>query len=141
MSFAVDIPIELTVMPDPGDSWRFRVYWPDGDQQLGDIPDVWLDLVPFMAARILLSHGYDAERPYIVRLQGADREMMRTDLGSAAATPLVNLAAPVHRATHCIYRKGDRERKHQRQLAKRREQRRNLAARKRFFARLHGKVV
>ena len=75
------------VMPDRDDCSLYMACWPDGVRQIERIPDVWLDLIPFMVARILLSHGYKAARPFIVRLQGADYDLCRATLGAAAATP------------------------------------------------------
>jgi hypothetical protein len=118
------VPIELTVMPDPADNWAFQVCWSDGRQHIGGIPETWLDLIPFMAARTLLSHGYEADRLLIVRLQGADYELMSTTLGAAAGTPLPNEASPARHPMRCIYRKGDAERERQR-----------LRSRDRFFRR------
>lgn len=97
-------PVELIVRQH-GDSDSYRVYWGDGLDGLSNlaVPSEWLDLIPFMAARFLVVEGYDTERPYVVRLEGADTNMMRTTLGHAAATPVLNATpialAPRHRAS------------------------------------------
>lgn len=90
----------LTVVPDSGST--YTVYWGDGDLELAGIPEVYLDLIPFMLARKLLSLGYSARRLLVVRLQGADYEMVRAPLGAVAATPLVNVQAPVSRPAHAV---------------------------------------
>ena len=95
------IPIELTVIPHDG--WYYRGVWSDGRVQLENIPEAFLDLMPFMLARVLLEQGYNAARPFIVRLQGADYELMRATLGAAAATPLVNAAKPVANPLRCVF--------------------------------------
>jgi hypothetical protein len=102
--------IELTVFPaHPDDScWVYKVCWNDGDVLIRDIPETVLDLIPFIVARKLLSQGYNTGRLLIVRLRGSDRDLMRAPLGAVAATPLVNTAAPVERATHAIYRERHR---------------------------------
>ena len=64
--------------------------WPDDESGLTGIPEIYLDLAPFMAARFLLSQGYNPQRLLIVRLQGADYELLRAPLGAAAAMPMVN---------------------------------------------------
>ena len=58
-----------------------------------------------MAARTLLAADFGVDREYIVRLQGADREIMRTTLGAAAATPIINDGPPAQKATHTVYRR------------------------------------
>jgi hypothetical protein len=90
------IPIELVA---------HRVCWSDGDSQLSHIPEPWLDLIGFLSARRLLEQGYDVNRLLIVRLQNADFELMRAPLGAAAATPIVNIAAPVKHPTKSVFRR------------------------------------
>lgn len=99
-------PIELTVTPHPDDHSLYRACWSDGDTQLTHIPEPWLDLIGFLVARRLLEQGDDVNRLLVVRLQGADFELMRALLGAAAAPPLVNIAAPVKRVAHAISRRG-----------------------------------
>ena len=98
-------PIELTVTPHQDDHSLYRAGWADGDTLLSHIPEPWLDLFGFLIARRLLEQGYDVNRLLIVRLQGADFDLMRAPLGAAAATPLVNVAAPVKQAAHAIFRR------------------------------------
>ena len=99
-------PMELTVTPHQDDHSLYRACWADGDMLLSYIPEPWLDLIGFLIARRLLEQGYDVNRLLVVRLQGADYVLMRALLGAAAATPLVNVAAPVKRAAHAISRRG-----------------------------------
>ncbi len=102
-----DIPpdcILLIVEPHADDRSLYRVAWSDnGEAALENIPEDWLDLIPFMAARWLLARRHDASRTLVLRLVGADFEMMRAPLGAVAAPPLVNYAAPVSCAVHCVY--------------------------------------
>ena len=79
-------PIELTVTPHQDDHSLYRAGWADGDTLLSHIPEPWLDLMGFLIARRLLEQGYDVNRLLVVRLQGADYELMRAPLGAAAAT-------------------------------------------------------
>ena len=84
-------PIELIVEEQP-DSFCYRVCWCDGEPVdntfLANIPEVLLDIIPYMVARKLLVHGSHPER--IVKLRGADFELMRALLGIVAATPVLN---------------------------------------------------
>ena len=100
------IPFELTVKPHPDDHCLYAACWSEGDAQIDNIPEIWIDLIPFMIARKLLSQGNNPDRLLIVRLEGADYELMRAPLGVAAATPLINTAAPVWQSTRCVYRRG-----------------------------------
>jgi hypothetical protein len=86
--------IELSVVPED-DGCSYRAEWTDGDTVVEHIPECFLNLIPFMLARKLLEWGYNVERMLVVRLQGADFALMRAPLGAAAATPLLNSAAPV----------------------------------------------
>jgi hypothetical protein len=88
-------PIEVTVAPQADDGEFYEASWPDGDTMVRGIHEKFLDLIPFMLARQLLEWGYNVERELIVRLQGADYELMRAPLGAVAATPLVNRERPV----------------------------------------------
>jgi hypothetical protein len=72
---------------------------------LANIPDTWLDLIPYMVARRLLEQGNNPDQLLIVRLRGADFDLMRAPLGVVAATPLLNIDKPVSKPTHCIYRR------------------------------------
>ena len=90
-------PIEPTVIPHNG-SPHCMVCWPDDESGL-----TYLDLAPFMAARFLLSQGYNPQRLLIVRLQGANYEPLRAPL--AAAMPKVNaigqaMRSIFHRSQH-----------------------------------------
>jgi hypothetical protein len=98
--------IELTASPHEKSSFLFKACWDDGDDLVSNVPYCYLDLLPFMIARTLLEQGYNLERQLIVRLRGADFEMMRAPLGAVAATPLVNTAAPVKYSQH-VPRKGE----------------------------------
>lgn len=102
------IPLELTVRPHPDDGFVYMACWSDGDTLLAHIPECWLDLVPFMIARRLLEQGNNAERLLIVRLEGADRELMRGPLAVVAATPLLNHDAPVWQPAQCVFRRRER---------------------------------
>jgi hypothetical protein len=95
--------ITLTVMPHHEDALHYMACWSDGEVAVHHIPEVWLDLIPFMVARTLLAWGYDASRLLVVRLEGADYDLLRATIGAAAATPLVNSAAPVKQATQCVF--------------------------------------
>ncbi len=70
-------PIELTAMPHSDDHSLYRACWADGDVLLSHIPEPWLDLMGFLIARRLLEQGYDVNRLLVVRLLGADYELMR----------------------------------------------------------------
>lgn len=98
------VPIELCVSPCLDNALMYTVRWPD-DQSLSiSVPDIMLDLLSFMAARILLSQGYNAKRPLVVRLEGAFFTLCQAPLGAVAATPLINRARPVREPIKCIYR-------------------------------------
>jgi len=45
------IPFELTVKAHPDDHCLYAVCWSDGDAQIDNIPEIWIDLIPFMVAR------------------------------------------------------------------------------------------
>lgn len=92
------VPIELCVSPCSDDGFMYTVRWPDDHALWISVPELMIDLLPFMAARILLSQGYNAKRPLVVRLEGADFKLCQAPLGAVAATPLVNRAAPVTEA-------------------------------------------
>ena len=90
--------IELTVVKDSSAPFRFKSVWANGtedDSMVRQVFEEFLDLVPFMLARILVKQCYDPKRLLIVRLEGADYEMVRAPLGVVAATPLLNHAVPV----------------------------------------------
>ena len=91
--------IELTVKPHADNGLLYAACWSDGDAVVHHIPEIFLDLVPFLAARQLVDWGYNLDRQMIVRLQGADYTMMRAPLGCAAAPPQVS-AIPVKYQTH-----------------------------------------
>lgn len=98
------------VMPDRDNSRRYQACRPDdehyrGERYAWDIPEIMLDLLPFMVARKLLAQGYDAGNSFLMlRLQNSDRELCRASLGAVAATPLINHEAPVLAPTYCVYR-------------------------------------
>ena len=94
--------IEITVVPQREDHCRYRACWPDGETQLAQVPETFLDLIGVMLARRLLEQGYAVERILIVRQEGADFELMRCPLGAAAATPMVNHAAAVKGPTRAV---------------------------------------
>jgi len=99
-------PIELTVIPHPHNSSpHYMVCWPDDESGLTRIPEIYLNLAPFMVARFLPSRGYNPQRLLIVRLQGADYELLRAPLGAAAAMPKVNVTAPVSQGTRSIFQR------------------------------------
>jgi hypothetical protein len=80
----------------------YAAFWPDGELfALLGIPEIWLDLAPFLAARILLEQGYNVAREFILRLEGADYELMRAPLGRVAATPVLS-SEPVTRPAHAF---------------------------------------
>lgn len=102
------IPFELVVEQQADSSWHtmYCVRWDDGEPDsvmLANIPECWLDLIPYMVARKLLEQGNNPDRPLIVRLRGADFELMRAPLGQVAAPPVLN-DTPVNQPTHCLYR-------------------------------------
>ncbi|MGA2311886.1 MAG: hypothetical protein ABSF87_05900 [Xanthobacteraceae bacterium] len=96
-----DVDIELTVKPHAEDGLLYAACWPDGDGAVvHHIPEIFLDLVPFLAARQLVDWGYGLDRKLVVRLSGADYDLMRgATLGLAAATPLLN-PVPVKYPAH-----------------------------------------
>ena len=69
---------------------------------LTNIPEVLLDIIPYVVARKLLSGGSYPER--IVKLRGADFELMHAPLGIVAATPVLN-DKPVTESTRSLYLK------------------------------------
>jgi hypothetical protein len=69
------------------------------------VPEAMLDLLGFMVARRLMEQGLDPDRQLIVRLLGADFDLIRAPLGAAAAKPLVNFGAPLKEPTPCLYRR------------------------------------
>jgi hypothetical protein len=102
----MSIPLELMVEPDTH-AWCYRACWCDGEPDstfLANIPESWLDLIPFMVARKLLEQGNNPDRLLIVRLRGADFDLMRAPLGVVAAPPLLNTAKPVTKPAYCVYR-------------------------------------
>ena len=97
-------PIELTVNPHNG-SPHYMVCWPDDESGLTRIPEIYLDLASFIAARFLLSQGHNPQQLLIVRLQGANYEPLRAPLRAVAAMPKVNATAPVSQVTRSIFHK------------------------------------
>jgi hypothetical protein len=97
--------IKLIVEQQPDDNC-YRVCWCDGEPywREANIPEILLDLVPYMVARKLLSTGYRPDRILIVKLQGADYELMHAPLGIVAATPVLN-DKPVTESTRSLYLK------------------------------------
>jgi hypothetical protein len=75
------------------DAWTYREPRDDGRDKifLANIPLSWVDIISFMIARKLMDEGgYNVDRQLIIKLQGADRELMHAPLGIVAATPLPN---------------------------------------------------
>ena len=100
------IPFELMVEEQP-DTRYYRVCWCDGEPDstfLSNIPESFLDLIPYMVARRLLEQGNNPDRLLIIRLRGADFDLMRAPLGVVAAPPLLNTAKPVTKPTRCLFR-------------------------------------
>lgn len=102
---SVSDDIVLTVSSHENDDHVFAVYDAAGEPIVSFIPEEMLDITPWMAARRLLIQGLDPDRMLVVRLVGADFEMLRCSLGIAAATPLPNVEHPVFEPMHCIYRR------------------------------------
>ncbi len=100
--------IELLVQPQSDDPKFFEVLLLNHEPRLEDtgvwfcsrIPELFLDLVPWMVARELIAHYYEPSRTLVVNLRGSDKTMMRAPLGEVAATPLVNSASPVKEPAH-----------------------------------------
>jgi hypothetical protein len=100
--------IEWVVRPS-GDCACYQCCWADGSPAMPIwIPEQWLDLTPFLAARFLLENGYPTQAELLVRLVGADRIMARAPLGALAATPLINFDTPVQEGTRELYRRVSR---------------------------------
>jgi hypothetical protein len=95
--------IVLTCMPHERNDLVYQACWSDGRVAICNIPEIFIDLLPFMAARVLLEQGFNPKRRLIVRLQGADYELLSASLGSAAATPLINKETPVKHAARNMY--------------------------------------
>lgn len=91
--------MEFIVAPNPSVVLAYDACWADGDALLAAVPEVYLDLIPFMLARRLLEQGYNPQRLLLVRLSGADYELMRAPLGVVAAKPLLNTRKPVSHPT------------------------------------------
>jgi hypothetical protein len=94
-------PIELLVEEQPGTEC-YRVRWRNNEIFIANIPNVWLYLVPYMAALKLWEQGYHVDRLLIVRLRGSDFDLMRARLGFVAAPPLLN-TKPVTKPQHPCY--------------------------------------
>ena len=92
--------LEILVAPHDNDDGLYRADHADGTELLTGVPELMLDLIPFMLARRLLEWRYDPECLLVVKLQGADFEMMRAPLGVVAAKPLLNTANPVTQPTY-----------------------------------------
>jgi hypothetical protein len=96
-------PIELIVQPHCENSQFYFASWDDGEASrlLPGIPETMLDLAPYMMARLLLEQGYNPARLLIVRLAGADYELMRAPLGIVAAKPRLS-TTPVEQPTRAF---------------------------------------
>ena len=94
--------IELMVWPHSDCGYLYKCCWGDGEALLDGIPEIWLDLIAFMVARNLLAQGYNPDRLLIVRLCGADYDLLRASLGQAAASPLITVNAPVAHPTRAM---------------------------------------
>ena len=66
------IPIELTV--EEQDDWHYRICWCDGENLSHQYPLYVARSYPL--PRRLLAQGYNLKRQLIVRLRGADFELM-----------------------------------------------------------------
>jgi hypothetical protein len=99
-------PIVLVVEEHPNASMFYRVGWTDGEplRPIENVPEILLDLTPYIAARKLLAEGYHPERMLIIQLRGADYELMHAPLGIVAATPVLN-AKPVTDPARSLYLK------------------------------------
>jgi hypothetical protein len=99
-------PIVLIVEEHPNASMFYRIAWIDGEplRPIENVPEILLDLTPFIAARKLLADGYHPERMLIIQLRGADFELMRAPLGIVAATPRLN-DTPVTDPARSLYLK------------------------------------
>lgn len=96
----------LTIEEHEDDPSQYVARWEaSGEPVVSYIPSAMWDIIPWMAARRLMEQGLDPDRMFIVRLVGADFIMMRCTLGQAAATPLVNFAAPVHEPASVVYKR------------------------------------
>ena len=54
----------------------YRVVWVNGEpcRPFDNIPELMIDLIPYMTARKLVAEGYHPERLLIIQLRGADYE-------------------------------------------------------------------
>ena len=93
-------PIEVLVRSHVDSDVQYMACYPPDSQLIAHVPQLWLDLLPYMVARVLLDRDYNADRVLVVRLQGADFELMHAPLGAVAAPPIVNYAKPVRRAAY-----------------------------------------
>jgi hypothetical protein len=95
----------LTVEQHYDDDEQLCARFEDGSPCIAYIPSSMLFLVGHMAACKLLAEGYDPDRHLLVRLRGADYDLISAPLGCAAAQPLVNYDKPVHEAASIVYRR------------------------------------
>jgi hypothetical protein len=90
---------ELVVEQCPDKKRHLKVRWADGGEFWTNVPEIFLDLMPFAIARWLLHLDYDLERILVVRLHfpdwGDDREIIRAPLGALATTLSFNIDARV----------------------------------------------
>ena len=97
--------LELTVELHFDDDEQLCARFDNGEPCISFIPSSMIGLIGHMCACKLLADGYDPERQLIVRLQGADYDLLRAPLGCAAAQPLVNFDAPVSEPMSVVYKR------------------------------------
>ena len=81
--------IEVVVAPQVDGTYAAYL---DDDTVISGVGEVFLDLIPFMVARLLLQGGRDPNAMLVVKLVGADFLMLEAPLSLAARTPLLNTA-------------------------------------------------
>ncbi len=103
------LPIEVVVehreeTDSAGQPWQaYRACLAADGEHVALVPEIWIDLLPFLAARVLLERGFDVRRPLRVFLRGADFMLADTMLGCLCATPLVDFLHPVSEPTRMLY--------------------------------------
>ena len=105
ISRPVSDALVLTVELHYDDEDQLCARFDSGEPCISFIPASMIFLIGHMCACKLLADGYDPERQLIVRLQGADYDLLRAPLGCAAAAPLVNYDAPVHEPASVVYKR------------------------------------
>ena len=98
--------LNLVIEQHYDDDTQYVARWASsGDPVVSYIPEAMWDIIGFMAARRLMEQGMIPRNGFCVRLAGADFTMMDCTLGQAAATPVINFAAPVSAPASVIYRR------------------------------------